>query len=92
MYDSYDGLSVFTSVDPDVVLLDLGMPGMDGYELCRRIRATPAGREALILAVTGWGQETDRERSAESGFNGHLVKPVSPHEILERLELQRVVH
>ncbi|HEY1141210.1 MAG TPA: ATP-binding protein [Lysobacter sp.] len=92
VYDSYDALSVFTSVDPDVVLLDLGMPGMDGYELCRRIRATPAGREALILAVTGWGQQTDRERSAESGFDGHLVKPVSPHEILERLELQRVVH
>jgi signal transduction histidine kinase/ActR/RegA family two-component response regulator len=92
VYESYDALSVFTSVDPDVVLLDLGMPGMDGYELCRRIRATPAGREALILAVTGWGQQTDRERSAESGFDGHLVKPVSPHEILERLELQRVVH
>lgn len=92
VYDSYDALSVFVSVDPDVVLLDLGMPGMDGYELCRRIRTTPAGQEALILAVTGWGQQTDRERSAESGFDDHLVKPVSPHEILERLELQRVVH
>ena len=92
VYDSYDGLSVFASVDPDVVLLDLGMPGVDGYELCRRIRATPAGQEALILAVTGWGQQTDRERSAESGFDDHLVKPVSPQEILERLERQRVAH
>jgi PAS domain S-box-containing protein len=92
VYDSLDALSVFASVGPDVVLLDLGMPGMDGYELCRRIRAAPAGQEALILAVTGWGQQTDRERSAESGFDGHLVKPVSPHEILERLERQRVVH
>ncbi|KQY50354.1 hypothetical protein ASD14_11570 [Lysobacter sp. Root494] len=91
VYDSYDACSVFASVNPDVVLLDLGMPGMDGYELCRRIRAMPAGREVLVLAVTGWGQQTDRERSAESGFDGHLVKPVSPHEILERLELQRVV-
>ena len=91
VYDSYDALAVFASVDPDAVLLDLGMPGMDGYELCRRIRATATGPDVLILAVTGWGQQTDRERSAESGFDDHLVKPVSPHEILERLESQRVV-
>ena len=92
VYDSYDALAVFASVDPDVVLLDLGMPGMDGYELCRRIRATAAGRQALIVAITGWGQQADRIRTAESGFDHHLVKPVSPNEILDRLEPQHAMH
>jgi len=92
VYDSQAALSAFAAIEPDAVLLDLGMPGMDGYELCRRIRSMPAGHGALVLAVTGWGQQTDRERSAEAGFDGHLVKPVSPLEILERLEPQRVAH
>jgi CheY-like chemotaxis protein len=52
------------------------MPGMDGYEVARRIRARPAARRAALIALTGWGQERDRDRTAEAGFDGHLIKPV----------------
>jgi CheY-like chemotaxis protein len=61
---------------PDVVLLDLGMPGVDGYETARRMRASEAGRRAVLVAPTGWGQEEDRRRMREAGFDHHLVKPV----------------
>ena len=61
---------------PQLVLLDLGMPGMDGYLTCRSVRACDWGRRAMIVAVTGWGQDADRRRSREAGFDGHLVKPV----------------
>jgi CheY-like chemotaxis protein len=61
---------------PQLVLLDIGMPGMDGYRTCRAVRACDWGSKAMIVAVTGWGQETDRRMSREAGFDGHLVKPV----------------
>jgi signal transduction histidine kinase/ActR/RegA family two-component response regulator len=61
---------------PDVVLLDLGMPVMDGLEVARRLRATPETSQVLLVAVTGWGQASDRRRTAEAGFDKHLVKPV----------------
>jgi len=61
---------------PDVVLLDIGMPQIDGLEVCRRIRAQPWGRDMLMIALTGWGQEEDRRRSKDVGFDYHLVKPV----------------
>jgi PAS domain S-box-containing protein len=77
-YNGEQALQVATEMRPDVVLLDLGMPRVDGYEACRRIRGEPWGREVFIIAVTGWGQEADRHRSAEAGFDVHLVKPVSP--------------
>ena len=63
---------------PDLVLLDIGMPGMDGYEACRPIRRATWGTEMVMVAITGWGQEEDRRRSAEAGFDLHLVKPVDP--------------
>jgi len=62
---------------PDVVLLDIGMPKLNGYEACRRIRASAGGRDVAIFALTGWGKPQDRRRSEEAGFDGHLVKPVS---------------
>jgi CheY-like chemotaxis protein/two-component sensor histidine kinase len=65
-------LSVF---NPDAVLLDIGMPEMDGYEVCRRIRSLEAHRDALLIALTGWGQERDFRRSRQAGFDHHLVKP-----------------
>lgn len=68
-------LSVLDSFEPDAVLLDIGMPEMDGYEVARRIRARPAHRELLLIALTGWGQEGDHQRSGEAGFDHHLVKP-----------------
>jgi len=67
-----------------VAFLDLGMPEMDGYELCRRMRAEPALGKILLVAVTGWGKEEDRRRSQEAGFDRHLVKPVEPQS-LQRL-------
>jgi CheY-like chemotaxis protein len=71
---------------PDVVLLDLGMPRMDGYEACRRIRAQPRGAHMALIAVTGWGNEADRIRTKEAGFDLHLVKPVEPDAILNTLD------
>jgi PAS domain S-box-containing protein len=61
---------------PDVVLLDIGMPKLNGFEACRRIRSEPWGKEMLVVAVTGWGQEEDRRRTAEAGFDAHFTKPV----------------
>jgi PAS domain S-box-containing protein len=66
---------------PDVILLDIGMPGMDGYETCRSLRAQPYGRDAVIAALTGWGQEQDRQRALEGGFDAHLTKPADPRRL-----------
>ena len=68
-------LDCINSFRPDVVLLDIGMPGMDGYEVARRIRANPNNRHISLIALTGWGQDEDRQRSTAAGFNHHLVKP-----------------
>lgn len=68
-------LAAAASLRPDVVFLDIGMPGLTGYEVCQRIRAEPWGRSLLLVALTGWGQREDRERSARAGFDHHLVKP-----------------
>ena len=69
---------------PDVILIDLGLPGLDGYEVARTLRGSAFGRTATLIAVTGYGQTEDRRRSSEAGFDAHLVKPVSP-EALARL-------
>jgi CheY-like chemotaxis protein len=66
---------------PRLAILDLGMPGMDGYELCRRIRQEPELGKVLLVALTGWGHEDDRRRSQEAGFDRHLVKPVELHSL-----------
>jgi len=63
---------------PEVVLLDIGLPGIDGYEVARRLRQEPAMAGALLVAMTGYGQERDRRMSSEAGFDHHLVKPVDP--------------
>jgi signal transduction histidine kinase/ActR/RegA family two-component response regulator len=70
---------------PDVVLLDVGMPNMNGYEACRRIRAQESNRNVLLIALTGWGQEEDRARSREAGFDQHFVKPIDPRMLIEYL-------
>jgi len=57
-------------------MLDLGMPGMDGYEVARHIRALPGSGDTTLIALTGWGQASDRQRTQEAGFHHHLVKPV----------------
>jgi PAS domain S-box-containing protein len=69
-------LDTLAEFSAEVVLLDLGMPGMDGFELAQRIRALPGGSNVLLVALTGWGQDQDRRRTAEAGFDEHLTKPV----------------
>ncbi|MCC8362481.1 response regulator [Lysobacter sp. A6] len=66
---------------PDVVLLDIGLPGMNGYDVVRRLRADPRTQAATVIAVTGYGQEADRQRAIEAGFDLHLVKPVAPEQL-----------
>ncbi len=66
---------------PHVVLLDIGMPRMDGYEVARRLRSLPQLKDVVLVAQTGWGQDEDRRRSQEAGFDGHLVKPTDPTEL-----------
>jgi CheY-like chemotaxis protein len=73
---------------PEVVLLDIGLPTLDGFEVCRRLRARPDAASLSIIAMTGWGQDEDRRKSREAGFDGHLVKPVD-FEQLERVMAER---
>lgn len=75
-YDGRSALDALRSFEPSVILMDLGMPGMDGCEVARRIRAGSHSRDALMIAMTGWGQDEDRRRSREAGFDHHLVKPI----------------
>jgi signal transduction histidine kinase len=82
--DGAEALAVAAECRPNVVLLDIGMPKLDGYEVARRIRAEPWGKSAVLIALTGWGQDEDRRRSREVGFDSHLVKPLDP-EALSRL-------
>ena len=75
--------------NPDMVLLDIGLPKLNGYEAARRIREQPWGKDMVLVAVTGWGQEEDRRRSQEAGFNAHMVKPLDPaalHQLLAALK------
>jgi CheY-like chemotaxis protein len=78
---AYDGLSAVQSaslMQPQVLLLDIGMPHLDGYEVARRIRATDWGQDAYLVAVTGWGQAKDRAMAKEAGFDEHYTKPLDP--------------
>jgi CheY-like chemotaxis protein len=68
-------LDITMSYSPEVVFLDIGMPGMDGYEVARRMRQQPGLEKVVLAALTGWGQQEDRRRTMEAGFNHHLVKP-----------------
>jgi PAS domain S-box-containing protein len=83
--DGLEALDAAREQRPDVILLDIGLPIMNGYEVCRRLRGEPWGKAMIIFALTGWGQEEDRRRSMEAGFDGHLVKPVEPSELFEQL-------
>ena len=80
-FDGEQALSLAPELKPDVVLLDLGMPRMDGHEVARRMRASPWGASMKIVALSGFGDGADRARSLEAGCNDHLVKPVSPADL-----------
>lgn len=75
-YDGLEAVEATATFKPDVVLLDIGLPKMNGYEAARKIRAEPWGKKMVLVALTGWGQDEDQQRSREAGFDGHLVKPV----------------
>ncbi len=84
-YDGQQGVDVAGEYRPDVILLDIGLPKLNGYEACRRIREQAWGKAVLLIAVTGWGQDKDRLRSHDAGFDHHLVKPVDPQALMEIL-------
>jgi PAS domain S-box-containing protein len=84
-YDGEEALRVGRAFQPDAVLLDLGMPKLNGFEACESMRREPWGRNICIVALTGWGQEEDRRRTKEAGFNAHLVKPADPGKLTELL-------
>lgn len=84
--DGLEAVEVSEEFRPDVILLDIGMPKMNGYEAAQRIRERPWGRETTLIALTGWGQETDRRRSSEAGLDHHIVKPLDPGLLTRLLE------
>ena len=77
-HNGEDALRTAATFNPQVGLLDLSMPGLDGYELAARLRAMPQFRDMLLVAITGWGQEEDRRRALAAGFDAHLTKPADP--------------
>jgi PAS domain S-box-containing protein len=85
VHDGYTALARVPEFRPDVILLDLGMPGLDGNETCRLLRREPWGQNIVVIALTGWGQAEDRRRTRESGFDHHLVKPVQPSVLMSVL-------
>jgi two-component system CheB/CheR fusion protein len=85
-FDGNQALEIAQDFKPQMVLLDIGLPGMSGYELARRIREVPALEKTVLVAQTGWGEEADRQRSAEAGIDRHLVKPVDIQVVEEILE------
>jgi two-component system CheB/CheR fusion protein len=86
VFQAYDGVEAVEAVHshrPDIVLLDVGLPGRNGYEAARLIRGESWGQDVVLIALTGWGQEQDRKRSREAGFDHHLVKPVDPKALMK---------
>jgi len=91
-YDGEEALASARKRMPDLILMDLGMPRMDGFEAARQIRALPGGETVTMVALSGWGQEKDKKMSRDAGFDDHLVKPVSPNELrhlMDRLQQER---
>src|SRR5262249_24527723 len=88
-HDGPGALVLAKDFRPDVVLLDIGLPGMSGYDVCRKLRQQTGSQDVLYIAQTGWGQEEDRRRSREAGFDYHLVKPVDFGALEELLASRR---
>jgi CheY-like chemotaxis protein len=85
-YDGEQALAMANEIRPDVVLLDIGLPKITGYEVAHRIRQEPWGSNPILIAITGWGQTEDKELSRESGFDHHLVKPVDHDQLLKLIQ------
>jgi CheY-like chemotaxis protein len=89
-YDGPSALETAAQWQPEAVFLDIGLPGMDGYELAARLRELPQGKAAVLIAITGYGQDDDRLRSERAGIDHHLVKPVAPdalRDLIDSLQL-----
>lgn len=82
-------LALATQEMPDIVLLDIGLPDHDGYEVCRRLRALPGGAQPIVVALTGWGADHERDRALQAGCDAHLTKPVAPDTLLALLDRLR---
>ena len=89
VYDAQRAIEVALETKPDAILLDIGLPGLSGYEVAKRLRAEPALAHMLIIAVTGYGREEDLQRSAEALIDAHLVKPIDPSELDQLLRAGR---
>lgn len=85
-HDGADAVEQAEEYRPHIILMDIGMPRLSGLDAARRIRRQPAGASVRLIAITGWGQEMDRQRSKEAGFDLHLVKPVEMDELFKVLE------
>jgi two-component system CheB/CheR fusion protein len=88
-YDGEEALSMAIELKPDVVLLDIGLPKLNGYDVARQIRLEPWGSTATLVAITGWGQAEDKDLSREAGFDHHLVKPVDPDILMELIQKRK---
>jgi two-component system OmpR family response regulator len=89
VYSGQDAIELVTSFAADVVLLDIGLPEMDGYETARRIRQLPGAASPRLVALTGYGELEDRQRALTSGFDHHLIKPVDPEALAGALVSRR---
>jgi CheY-like chemotaxis protein len=78
VHDGAAALVALERLQPQVALLDIGMPGLTGYEVARRTRQSAFGRSMLLVAITGWGQDSDKARALEAGFDHHFTKPIEP--------------
>jgi len=92
---AYDGPSALETAEqwqPEAVFLDIGLPGMDGYEVAERLRELPQAKDAVLIAITGYGQEDDRARSRRAGIDHHLVKPVAPDALRNLIDSLQQLH
>jgi CheY-like chemotaxis protein len=85
VHNGQEALAAFSAFQPEVALLDIGMPELNGYEVARRVRQGSLGRAVTLIAVTGWGQDRDKAQSLAAGFNHHLTKPIEADRLLEML-------
>jgi CheY-like chemotaxis protein len=86
-YSGEEAIKTFEALGVDWIVMDIGMPNLNGYETARRIRKCAAGRAIKLIALTGWGQDSDKQLAAEAGFNHHFTKPVNPADLAELLEM-----
>lgn len=84
-HDGPSAINVAEATVPEIVFLDIGLPGMSGYDVARTMKLIPALEKTRLIAQTGWGQESDRQKSAEAGFDAHLVKPIDTQSLCDLL-------